>query len=167
MKKVNLKVFLLCPIPDDQKPINEYVEWKNNKFANWTLLPDSSFFKIAKKLTLLIFLVIQSLSFDPYPFFYLPMTILITSLIMLLAILLLINKWENIKQRFIKSRLFYEEASWFDGQIWEKPAYILRNDKLIANQKIQPIIQRLIYLFYITLALSLVIGGFLEIFLFI
>lgn len=86
---------------------------------------------------------------------------------MLLAILLLINRWENIKQRFIKSRLFYEEASWFDGQIWEKPAYILRNDKLIANQKIQPIIQRLIYLFYITLALSLVIGGFLEIFLFI
>lgn len=167
MKKVNLKVFLLCPIPDDQKPINEYVEWKNNKFANWTILPDSSFFQTPLKITLLIFLAIELFTFESYPFSHFPMTLILASLIMLISILLLSNRWENIKKRFIKSRLFYEEASWFDGQIWEKPVYILRNDKLIANQKIEPIIQRLIHLFYIIAVSSIVSISFIEIFLFL
>ena len=32
----NLNVFLLCPIPEEQKPINEYIELKKNIFLNWT-----------------------------------------------------------------------------------------------------------------------------------
>ena len=29
---LNIKIFLLCPIPDDQKPINEYINLKENDF---------------------------------------------------------------------------------------------------------------------------------------
>jgi hypothetical protein len=32
---INIKTFLLCPVPDDQKPINEYLNLKQNKFLNW------------------------------------------------------------------------------------------------------------------------------------
>ena len=35
----NIKVFLLCPVPEDQKPINEYINIKENSFINWTTLP--------------------------------------------------------------------------------------------------------------------------------
>ena len=32
---INIKTFLLCPVPDEQKPINEYLNLKENKFLNW------------------------------------------------------------------------------------------------------------------------------------
>ena len=32
----NIKIFLLCPVPDDQKPINEYIGLKENQLTNWT-----------------------------------------------------------------------------------------------------------------------------------
>ena len=35
---VNIKFFLLCPIPEDQKPINEYIGLKENPLTNWTTL---------------------------------------------------------------------------------------------------------------------------------
>ncbi len=27
---LDIKIFLLCPIPEDQKPINEYIDFKEN-----------------------------------------------------------------------------------------------------------------------------------------
>ena len=35
---INIKFFLLCPIPEDQKPINEYIGLKENPLTNWTTL---------------------------------------------------------------------------------------------------------------------------------
>jgi len=34
----NIKIFLLCPIPENQKPINEYLSLKENKLNEWNLL---------------------------------------------------------------------------------------------------------------------------------
>ena len=50
----------------------------------------------------------------------------------------------KVKKRLNQSRLFYEEASWYDGQIWEKPFIILKNDRLLVTQKIDPVLGRLI-----------------------
>jgi hypothetical protein len=58
-------------------------------------------------------------------------------------ILLVFSRWKQIERDFNEPRLFYEEASWYDGQIWEKPFSILKNDKLISTQKIKPILQRI------------------------
>jgi hypothetical protein len=52
-------------------------------------------------------------------------------------------RWKEMKKRFNQARLFYEESSWFDGQIWEKPFFLIKNDQLIATQKIEPILKRL------------------------
>ena len=42
----NIKIFLLCPVPDDQKPINEYIGLKENQLTNWTTLSKK---KLSKK----------------------------------------------------------------------------------------------------------------------
>ena len=58
-------------------------------------------------------------------------------------IVLIFSRWKQIEKDFNEPRLFYEEASWYDGQIWEKPFSILKNDKLISTQKIKPILERI------------------------
>jgi len=51
-------------------------------------------------------------------------------------LLIILIRWITINQKFQNSRLIYEEASWYDGQIWEKPFFLIKNDKLISTQKI-------------------------------
>jgi hypothetical protein len=63
-------------------------------------------------------------------------------------------RWKDIQLHFNKSRVFYEEASWFDGQIWEKPFFLIKNDKLISTQKIQPILQRLLITLWLVVFLE-------------
>ena len=74
---------------------------------------------------------------------------------------LLIFRWSQAQNRFNNSRLFYEEISWYDGQVWEKPLLIIKNDRLVSSQKITPILNRLkrtTYLFsYITFLFFLLI----------
>ena len=31
----NIKIFLLCPVPEDQKPINEYLQLTENSLTKW------------------------------------------------------------------------------------------------------------------------------------
>jgi hypothetical protein len=38
---LNIKIFLLCPIPEDQKPINQYISLKENSFLNLPTFPKS------------------------------------------------------------------------------------------------------------------------------
>ena len=44
----DIKVFLLCPIPEDQKPINEYIDFKENILTNWTKLSSKIYIKNLK-----------------------------------------------------------------------------------------------------------------------
>ena len=40
---------------------------------------------------------------------------------------------KNIEKKYTsylqKSRFYYEEASWFDGQYWEKPLSVIKKDR--------------------------------------
>jgi len=66
-----------------------------------------------------------------------------TTLCLIFFYFVLLWRWNQVKTRFNDSRLFYEEASWYDGQIWEKPFLLIKNDRLISTQKIDPILERL------------------------
>jgi hypothetical protein len=141
-----LKVFLLCPVPEDQKPIIEYIGLKENPLTSWTTLPGVNYKqKINKKfiqITLLfMFLSIQN---NKNTFDWLITNLIVTTTLSICLFLIIIWRWNEIKKRLNQSRLFYEEASWYDGQIWEKPSIILKNDRLLASQKIQPILNRLL-----------------------
>ena len=43
MMKSNIKIFLLCPIPEGQKPINEYINLKENLLTSWILLKQKNY----------------------------------------------------------------------------------------------------------------------------
>lgn len=143
--KSNINFFLLCPVPEDQKPINEYIGLKENLLTNWTTLSKKNYNKKIITFFTSFFILFSLFTFNEMhslihwilqnAFFA------FNSLIFLYFIL--IWRWNEVKIRFNESRLFYEEASWYDGQIWEKPFLLIKNDRLISTQKIEPILQRL------------------------
>ena len=72
----------------------------------------------------------------------------------------IIFRWKQNQTRFNQTRLFYEEGSWYDGQYWEKPLSLVKNDKLISTQKIEPILQRLYKTYIILVFFSIYIISF-------
>lgn len=143
----NIKIFLLCPIPEDQKPINEYIDLKENPLFNWTAFETKKY--KTKLLSIYIyfclFIAIFQLNLWKKNILHAAFISLgIGSSCLLFYLGFIFIRWKDIKKRFTEARLFYEEASWFDGQIWEKPFFLVKNDKLICTQKIEPILQRLI-----------------------
>lgn len=143
----SMKIFLLCPIPEDQKPINEYIEIKENPIFRWTTLKKKEYYS---KLFFLYNFCFFSISFfqinslDQNLENKILFTLQISLLFFILFLVLMYFRWKDIQLHFNQSRVFYEEASWFDGQIWEKPFFLIKNDKLISTQKIEPIIKRLL-----------------------
>ena len=149
---INIKTFLLCPVPDDQKPINEYLNLKENKFLNWGNLSSNKNKKFLTTLFLTFFSffsIIQFQAFSLSNFFEILLNTLVIIQFFLLVILI---RWITINQKFQNSRLIYEEASWYDGQIWEKPFFLIKNDKLISTQRIEPILEDIIKSFFLSLS---------------
>ena len=135
-----IKIFLLCPIPEDQKPINEYIGLKKNGFFNWANFQR----RVSFPLFFLVSFLIGSLFFlQSFLFSRLFLqTILFFATTFFFFFLLLFFRWKQVKKRFLKSRLFYEEASWYDGQLWEKPSSILKNDRFLSTQQIHPFLEK-------------------------
>lgn len=141
----NIKLFLLCPIPDDQKPINQYFSLKENILFNLLGINKTNYFSKILLNYILFFTLITPFTF----LFKLNKEIfLFNSLfsINIILIFFIINfvLWLQLLNQFRNARLFYEEGSWYDGQFWEKPIELIKNDKLIIQQKIKPIIKRII-----------------------
>jgi hypothetical protein len=144
----NIKIFLLCPVPEEQKPINGYIGLKENQLTNWTTLSKKNYEKkLFSLFSFFFFLVsffrVSSFSDNRYLFDWFLITFSLSFTLLFFLILLIFFRWKQIEKDFNQPRLFYEEASWYDGQIWEKPFSILKNDKLISTQKIKPILQRI------------------------
>jgi len=154
-----LKLILLCPVPEDQKPISEYIGLKENPLTNWTTLSSKNYNSKIFSLFGSIFTVVSALTFFEKIFFgdWILANLLITTTLLITFFFVLIWRWNEIKKRLNQSRLFYEEASWYDGQIWEKPFIILKNDRLLMDQKVSPVIRRLIktqiFLIYLNILL--------------
>lgn len=144
----NIKIFLLCPVPEEQKPINAYIGLKENQLTNWTTLSKKNYDKKLVSLFSFFFFVVSFFRFSSfsdtrYLFEWLLINTFISLNLLFFLIALIFSRWKQIEKDFNEPRLFYEEASWYDGQIWEKPFSILKNDKLISTQKIKPILERI------------------------
>jgi hypothetical protein len=164
----NIKIFLLCPVPEDQKPINEYIQLKENEFFNGFNLSST---KERKKISWLFFQILGGFSlltgFQLQSFTYflewVLLNFLLTFLFFTIFLLIQVARWKQIERRLKKSRLFYEEASWYDGQIWEKPFSILKNDKLLSTQKIRPFLQKIFRLLFTVFSLDVLFFVIFEI----
>jgi hypothetical protein len=148
---LDIKIFLLCPIPEDQKPINEYIDFKENILTNWTKFSQKKYIKNLFLTSLFFFTIFSFFSFNELLIFVknnLFYWLLIKCLLSFLSVFFYLNfilfRWITINKKFQTPRIIYEEASWYDGQIWNKPFFLIKNDKLLSTQKIDPIIQRLI-----------------------
>jgi hypothetical protein len=135
----NIKIFLLCPVPEEQKPINGYIGLKENQLTNWTTLSKKNYEKkLLSLFSFFFFLVsffrVSSFSDSRYVFDWFLITFSFSLTLLFFLILLIFFRWKQIEKDFNQPRLFYEEASWYDGQIWEKPFSILKNDKLIHKK---------------------------------
>lgn len=158
---LNIKIFLLCPIPDDQKPITEYINLKENDLTNWILLNQKDYFLKIGSYFLIFFIFSTPLTFllklneELFLFnSFFALNVLIT------IFLVSFSRWLQLLKRLRSSRIFYEEGSWYDGQFWEKPIELIKNDKLLTTQKIQPILKRIVrtLIILITLTISLYIN---------
>ena len=109
-KSLTIKIFLLCPIPNEQKPIQDYIQLKGLLQTPSTISFLSTLF-----------------SFQVINFFFNS---------------LFFTRWKEIEKRFTQPTLFYEEGSWYDGQIWEKPFSLIKNDRLLTTQVIKPNLKR-------------------------
>jgi hypothetical protein len=145
---LNIKIFLLCPVPDDQKPIQEYISFQKNNLINWISFSTPKyrtkilylFFVFLIGFTFLeIFNSISNFSIIPFIGKMCSLSLIFVSVYLLIGFFL----WKQLQTKLNEPRLFYEEASWFDGQIWEKPSLILKNDRLLSSQKIQPFLYRI------------------------
>lgn len=168
--KTNIRIFLLCSVPEDQKPIQEYLSFQENSFSKWITLPKKEY---QKKLFVLMgsnFLIVAFVRFlfsplkpltqefgqifsDPFSFFpqifgqelseYFFQNCFWGVFLTFLLLLGILFRCQEIQNHFFESRLSYEEASWYDGQIWEKPFVLLKNDRLLSTQKLEPILKRI------------------------
>ena len=143
---LNIKIFLLCPIPEDQKPINQYISLKENSFLNLPTFPKSVVKQKIRNFFFQIFFfctIVKSIFFFENFFSLIQQSFFISFNFLIFFFLILFFRWKEIENSFANSRIFYEEASWYDGEIWEKPISLIKNDKLIQKQKIKPLLKKL------------------------
>ena len=164
----NIKIFLLCPVPEEQKPINIYIGLKENPLTNWTTLSRKNYEKKLFSITSSFFLLISifrigMLEESHYFIEWLLTNCIISSGFLTFLLFVIFYRWKQVEKEFNQPRIFYEEASWYDGQIWEKPFLILKNDKLISTQKIQPILERIARTLFTSFSLFLTFSLLLEI----
>ncbi len=137
-----------CPVPLEQQPINEYQELKESWFFGWVTLSKWGF---ARKLlwiwvwTLFISAPIAAASFPPQKMtlIFIIASGLGSSLFVAFTLIRLYLGWKYIGDRLKKTKIVYEESSWYDGQVWEKPLEFYYRDQLIFKHQVEPMIKRL------------------------
>ena len=156
----------ICPVPLDQRPLNEFNSIRNSWIISWPFLERNIFYR---KLTISWLFIIPISLIISYGSDYLKNNIFELIFISLTAslafpILLLIRQWLSwvyIYKRLNSENIEYEESGWYDGQIWEKPIDWRAKDLLIAQHQIKPILNHLEVI--IILLISVILSSFLFI----
>ena len=139
---------IICPVPLNQRPLNEFNSIRNSWIISWPLLEKRIFYK---KL-LYSWILIEPISLIiSYGSNYLKDNIFDLTLIsltsaLLFPILLLTRQWLSwiyIYKRLTSENIEYEESGWYDGQVWEKPIDWRAKDLLIAQYQVKPILNHL------------------------
>ncbi len=138
----------LCPVPVDQRPINEYRDLQGSWFFRWSIEPLPRF---QRRLALLWALgcmvsgplAIASVNGQAHPLKIAIAAVLGANLWLLLILVRLLLGWSYVGDRLQRPTVIYEETGWYDGQEWPKPEAELNQDRLIYIYELLPILQRL------------------------
>lgn len=137
-----------CPVPSDQRPINEYQNLKESCFFRWATLDLRGYLTGMVWLWSLSWLFaspVAAASFSParQPEEFVLIASAGASLILCLMLLRLYLGWSYICNRLLRRTVLYEETGWYDGQLWIKPPEEQVKDALIGRYQVQPVLQRL------------------------
>ena len=139
---------IICPVPQNQRPINEFNSIRNSWIISWPFLERNIFYRklIFSWLffTPVTFTISYGSDYLRNNFFELIFISLISSVAF--PILLLIRQWLSwvyVYKRLNSEKIEYEESGWYDGQTWEKPIDWRAKDLLIAQHQIKPILNHL------------------------
>ena len=138
----------LCPVPKDQRPLNEYKKLKESNNFLWCIQDKNSYLQFLSLIFLLSFtlsaliLVISSFSLSNIKYFFIS-SIFIGLVIVTIFCLRSYLGWQYIYSRLMEATVPYEESGWYDGQVWIKPPEILLQDRLIGTYEIYPGLKRL------------------------
>ena len=157
---------IICPVPQNQRPINEFNSIRNSWIISWPFLERNIFYRKLMFSWLLITPVSLIISYGSdylknniFELIFLSLTASLAS-----PILILIRQWLSwvyIYKRLNSEKIEYEESGWYDGQTWEKPIDWRAKDLLIAQHQIKPILNHLKLI--IMLLISVIISSLLFI----
>jgi hypothetical protein len=149
-----------CPVPEEQRPINEYRTLADSWFFRWGTLGRWDYLKPLTLLWCLCWIVagpVAAASFRPgkHPIEFAGWAIAGACILPVLSVIRLYLGWTYIYKRLFSTKVLYEESGWYDGQTWEKSPEMLDQDRLVALYEVQPILRRM----QITIASLLAIGA--------
>ena len=138
----------ICPVPQNQRPLNEFNQIKNSWILSWPLLEKNIFYR---KLIFSWFSILPISLTISYGSDYLKSNIIefifISSSCSLISPMFLLFRqwlsWKYIFNRLKSEKIEYEESGWYDGQIWEKPIKWRTKELLIAQYQVKPILNRI------------------------
>jgi hypothetical protein len=138
----------VCPVPDEQQPLNEYEQLKSSWLFRESSLSWREYLTKIAWIWGLSWLVAGPVAAASFPLHkYIAQFILTgmagASIGVLLVLLRLYLGWMYVRDRLVSPTVFYEESGWYDGQTWTKPVEVLTRDRLIVSYQIQPILLRL------------------------
>ena len=157
---------IICPVPLNQRPLNEFNSIRNSWIISWPFLERVIFYRKLTFSWLLITPVSLTISYGSD---YLKNNILELIFLSFIAslgfpILIIIRQWLSwayIYKRLNSENIEYEESGWYDGQTWEKPIDWRAKDLLIAQYQIKPVLNHLEVI--IVLLISVIISSILFI----
>ena len=156
----------ICPVPANQRPLNEFNSIRNSWIISWPFLKRSIFYR---RLIISWFLITPISFVISYGSDYLKSNMIELAFVsftasIILPILLVTRQWLSwiyIYKRLNSETIEYEESGWYDGQIWEKPIEWRAKDLLIAQHQIKPILNHLEVL--IIILILVILSSFLFI----
>ena len=152
---------IICPVPPNQRPLNEFNSIRNSWIISWPFLERNIFYRklIFSWLTIIPISLVISYGSDYLKNNIFELILVSLTVSIFLPILLLIRQWLSwmyIYKRLNSENIEYEESGWYDGQTWEKPVDWRSKDLLIAQYQIKPILNHLEVLIILLTIVALV-----------
>ena len=151
---------LVCPVPPEQRPLQQYRELQASWFFVWPhngtaglAVPLLRSWLIVLPLTLLV-------ASGSWPLRHNLVRLVVAGMVaaLLVPLLMLVRQWlgwTNLQRRLMATAIEYEESGWYDGQVWEKPVAWRQQDLLVATHEVRPVLLRLQQAMALTAALLL------------
>jgi Conserved in the green lineage and diatoms 27 len=138
----------VCPVPEEQRPVNEYRTLADSWFFRWAALKGFGYWKPIALLWVISVVItgpVAAASYRPdrHPIAFTFLAATNACILPALALTRLYLGWGYVRQRLLDVKVFYEESGWYDGQIWQKTPEVLNQDRLIVSYEIQPLLQRM------------------------